>query len=191
MSIRQVADEVGKSYTSVRYWMNRYGLSSSHVIRRRWTDAMLCGAVRECDSYASVLRRLGLDPRGSNYKTVKRHIERLELDTSHFLGRSVCRNKPSGRGNPIGHFLKLNGPAITTSRLRKRLLREGMIEDVCSICGRLPTWEGKPLVLRLDHINGNNKDNRKENLRLVCPNCDSQLPTYCGRNTKRPIGRAD
>jgi len=51
----------------------------------------------------------------------------------------------------------------------------------CYICG-INEWRGMPLVLRLDHINGVNDDYRLENLRLLCPNCDSQTDTYCGRN---------
>jgi 5-methylcytosine-specific restriction endonuclease McrA len=46
-------------------------------------------------------------------------------------------------------------------------------------------WNGQPLSLILDHINGNHKDNGTENLRLLCPNCDSQLPTRGGRNKGR------
>jgi len=41
---------------------------------------------------------------------------------------------------------------------------------------------GRPLVLVLDHIDGDSTNNRRENLRLICPNCDSQLPTYKNRN---------
>lgn len=54
----------------------------------------------------------------------------------------------------------------------------------CEICGMDGIWNGKPLVLVLDHINGNPNDNRYENLRFVCPNCNSQLPTFTGRNKK-------
>lgn len=52
----------------------------------------------------------------------------------------------------------------------------------CAICGGDTTWQDLPLVLVLDHIDGDPTNNRRENLRLVCPNCDSQLPTYKSRN---------
>jgi Fe2+ or Zn2+ uptake regulation protein len=73
----------------------------------------------------------------------------------------------------------------STKDLKNRLLKEGFLEDRCYICGQLPFWNGKRLVLRIDHINGVRNDNRKENLRIVCPHCDSQLPTFSGRNTAR------
>jgi 5-methylcytosine-specific restriction endonuclease McrA len=52
------------------------------------------------------------------------------------------------------------------------------------LCGQQPMWNGKQLVLILDHINGINNDNRLENLRLLCPNCNSQTPTFAGRNAR-------
>lgn len=55
------------------------------------------------------------------------------------------------------------------------------------ICGVSDTWNSAPLVLIIDHINGDANDNRRANLRLLCPNCDSQLPTYKARN--RGFGR--
>ncbi|MUL64249.1 HNH endonuclease [Mycobacterium sp. CBMA 234] len=52
----------------------------------------------------------------------------------------------------------------------------------CAICAGVTTWQGQPLALVLDHMDGDPTNNRRENLRLICPNCDSQLPTYKSRN---------
>ena len=52
----------------------------------------------------------------------------------------------------------------------------------CAICGSASTWMGMRLILVLDHIDGDSTNNARENLRMVCPNCDSQLPTFKSRN---------
>ena len=61
---------------------------------------------------------------------------------------------------------------------------KGCENPECPIHNVKPIWTGKRLSIQLDHINGNNKDNRINNLRLVCSNCDSQLPTYKSKNIK-------
>lgn len=69
-------------------------------------------------------------------------------------------------------------------RLKERIINQNMILYECEICLNKGQWMDKPLVLILDHINGINNDNRLENLRFVCSNCDSQLPTYKNRRGK-------
>ena len=59
---------------------------------------------------------------------------------------------------------------------------------LCAVCSSPASWQGAPLCFVLDHVDGDSANNARPNLRLVCPNCDSQLPTYKARN--RGKGRA-
>lgn len=69
--------------------------------------------------------------------------------------------------------------------LKRRIIDEGLIEHKCAMCGLGPVWMGKPMPLILDHKNGVNNDHRLTNLRFVCSNCDTQLPTYKAKNKGR------
>lgn len=72
--------------------------------------------------------------------------------------------------------------SYSRTHLRRRLIEDKLLPYECSICGINDIWNGKPMPLILDHINGINNDHRLENLRFVCSNCDSQLDTYKSRN---------
>jgi predicted nucleic acid-binding Zn ribbon protein len=68
-----------------------------------------------------------------------------------------------------------------TAGAGKTTLRRYVIErdgEKCSDCGIPAFWNGKPLTLDMDHINGNNSNNAPANLRLLCPNCHTQTPTW-------------
>jgi predicted nucleic acid-binding Zn ribbon protein len=80
-------------------------------------------------------------------------------------------------------FVFIENSSVKRSLVKKRYLK--LVSNECSICGQLPEWCNKKLVLVLDHINGINDDNRISNLRLLCPNCNSQTETFSGRNIKR------
>lgn len=66
--------------------------------------------------------------------------------------------------------------------VKTRIIKDSLLEYRCSKCSIVDTWQGESIILDLDHINGNNKDNRLNNLRFLCPNCHSQTDTYKGRN---------
>ena len=137
--------------------------------RRIWTDEQLIEAVPANTTLSGVLRDLGLIPAGGNFRVIKEYIAKLNLDTSHFLGRGHNKGKSFGpKGRSLEEILVKNSPQTENTRLKIRLLREGLIENRCAKCGLGPEWEGETLVLHLDHINGDNKDYRLENLQLLC-----------------------
>lgn len=72
-------------------------------------------------------------------------------------------------------------------RLKERIIKQKLIEYKCEICKNKGVWLDKPMPLILDHENGINNDNRLNNLRFLCSNCDSQLPTYKNRRGKKKI----
>jgi hypothetical protein len=154
---------------------------------RRYTDQALIVAVQTSHSIAQVLKALGLSPTGCNYKAMQAHFQRLQLDTSHFLGQAHLRGKKHSWNAcvPLPQILVQSSTYTNTSALKLRLLREGLLENRCSVCQMPPVWQGQPLVLILDHQNGDRTDNRLENLRLLCPNCNSQQLTFAGRNKGR------
>ncbi len=208
-SMRQVMEHLGYggsggAWTAAKAQILELGLDTSHFTLRRprrlaplpkekrlrnraWTDEQLARAVRESTSVAGVIRALGVKVGGSVYVMINERIAELGLDTSHFRGQGWNRGQQvtCWSGRPLAEILVRNSDYRTTSSLRKRLIKEGLKEDRCEICV-LHEWCGRPLVLQLDHINGDRTDNRLENLRILCPNCHSQTETWCGRN----IGRA-
>ena len=105
-----------------------------------------------------------------------------KLGYSAYSGDSLSRIRTRIR-NKENIFIE--NSTANQSTLRKWYIKGNYSPYICSICGQQPFWNGKEMTLILDHINGENHDDRLENLRWVCPNCNQQLPTTGGRNQKK------
>ena len=148
----------------------------------RCTDDEVRQAVAAALSIADALRQLGLAPKGANYRTIQRRIRELGLDTEHFLGQGWRKGSPRPvvPARALEEILARDSP-YQSSKLKRRLIAAGYKDARCEECG-LTEWNGKPIPLELHHINGDSTDNRIENIRILCPNCHAQTPTYRGKN---------
>lgn len=130
-------------------------------------------------NFSDTCRKLGLHA-PSNMRTLKKYITKYSIDISHF-DPHVNRNIQFKERIPLDKVLTENS-TYHRWHLKRRLIEEGILENICAECGQPPIWNNEPLNMHLDHINGINTDNRICNLRLLCPNCHSQTKTYAGRN---------
>ena len=145
-------------------------------------------------SLAEVLKKAGRKPGGGNQETLKKKIIEFEIDISHFTGQLWNKGKTKETDNRITsreqyqleEIFCLNSP-ITQKVLRGYIERHNIIEYKCQLCGCDGHWLNTEIALEIDHINGNNKDNRIENLRYLCPNCHATTETYRGKNIKPKI----
>ncbi|MFJ4335768.1 MULTISPECIES: HNH endonuclease signature motif containing protein [unclassified Streptomyces] len=171
--------------------MRKLGVDVSHFRREgaKWTREILEPVVAQSASVNDVLRRLGLDPVGGHHTNISRRIRAYGIDTSHFTSvvRTERQRHNQRRRTPEEILIEdtsTRARRIPGSRL-KRALRELGMEERCALCGIEAVWLGEPLPLEVDHIDGNWRNNRIENLRLLCPNCHSTTDTYRGRSKGR------
>lgn len=132
---------------------------------------------------AKVLRAIGLSTSPGNYRTTTAYIQKLGLNTDHFLGKGHSTSV-TPQAQPLDFYLNNQG-WIQSTKLKVKLLRAGLLEERCTLCGVGPEWNGQRLVLQLDHIDGNASDNSLSNLRILCPNCHSQTKTFTGKQGQR------
>lgn len=136
--------------------------------------------VKDSITFSELMRKLGYTAnRGNSFNGLKKYLIENNIDFSHFKGKS------HGTTKNIKYSLKdimvENSVYSNMYKFKHRLLEENLLEYKCSNCG-ISEWQGKSLVLQLHHVNGNNRDNRLENLVLLCPNCHSQTHNFCRKN---------
>lgn len=145
-----------------------------------WKDLDLFKkTVADSFSKIEVIRKMGGTAGGGYYRMFNRLVALHGISTEHFTGAGWLKGRTHkfSPKQPLSEVLVENS-SYATSTLRKRLIKEGVLENVCCMCKLEPIWHGQPLTLELDHINGNCWDHRLENLRILCPNCHSQTETF-------------
>ena len=140
-------------------------------------------AVAKSLSMADAIRAMNEEPTSGTYGRAARTVAEYRIDTSHLQPGEAGRQK---RHVPDDDFF-VAGILRAGSALKRRLITGGLREHHCARCGGT-TWEGSPIPLEIDHIDGDRTNNQLENLRLMCPNCHALTPTYRGRNIGRATG---
>ena len=150
----------------------------------------IANIIKSSRNRLDALKKLNWDVRTVGYRKLNRYIKKYEIDVSHFETRTQQYERTKhlilqSKKLSLEEILISNSTYANTSSLKKRLYNEGLKQPICEECGQDENWRGKHISMILDHINGKHDDNRLENLRIVCPNCNAALPTHCGRNSKR------
>ncbi|MFI8269782.1 HNH endonuclease signature motif containing protein [Streptomyces rubiginosohelvolus] len=171
----------------VRDRMRKMGIATQHFEREgaRWTKEVLQAAVASSTTMCEVLRHLGVEVVGGQHTHISRRVKALGIDTSHFSApvrsRDVRRRRPEDLLVDQSQTLERRIPG---ERLKRAMIALGAPER-CSLCGTGRMWRDRPLPLEVDHIDGNWRNNRPQNLQLLCPNCHSTTDTYRGRGKGR------
>lgn len=140
--------------------------------------------VSKSTRFADILKAFDLPYEGGLVSSLKRVLSEYKIDYTHIsTGNNSNIGKKFGYKKPVEEYLVSNSK-VSRYFIKKKLIDCNLLKNECYICHMKPEWNGHKLVMVLDHINGIHNDYRQDNLRLLCPNCNSQTDTFAGRNKK-------
>ena len=154
--------------------------------KRKWNEEGLKKAAKNSTSIRQVIKKIGLVEAGGNYAQIRKYLNEHKIDMSHFKGQGWNKGL-RGMGRPLLSLEKIliNGSTYQSYKLKRRLFKASIKLPKCELCGWSQKSEDGRLPLELDHINGDSRDNRLSNLRVLCPNCHSLQLTHRGKNRKK------
>lgn len=174
--------EIGKLFeikdTATRYWLSKFGLKTKYSKNKKtkWNKEELIIAIKTSETKAEALRKINLTTRPGNYDTLNKFIKNNNIDISHFTGKAHGKSKPDQKSL---QEVMTKDSTYSRTNLKNRIIKENILTYKCEECELKPIWNNKKLILILDHKNGIGDDHRLENLRFLCPNCNSQQETFC------------
>lgn len=151
-----------------------------------WDKETLEKTVKYANCWFDWLDKLGIPKGGCNYKTLKRKASKYSIDVSHFNNEYARTH--NGKRSAIN--LKDDELFSKTSNHHKDIIKREYIlrflnnKPKCEICG-IEDWNNQPIIFQIHHIDGDNKNNEKENLQLLCPNCHSQTDNFSNKKRKK------
>ena len=185
---------IESNYKTLKKYLKKYNIDYSQIKSgenrkihsfANYDKTNLRKIISESQSFRDVLNKLGLGTHG-NYRTLQNNIKKYNIDISHFNANAIIIRKLTAFNKiPIEKILVEKSTYNSGTNIKNRLYDEGLKERKCELCGQDENWQGKHMSLILDHIDGVPNNNKIENLRIVCPNCNATLPTFAGKNVKK------
>jgi hypothetical protein len=179
----------GGNIDNLKKKVTEYGIDVSHFIgrnhERKYTKEVLQIAATKSLSFAELCENLGVKWSGGIHTYLKKRLADYGIDTSHFLGKkknSGQRHKSGVEKRVWAEVLveRTTGVRQLSYVLRRAMLEAGVVykcsHEECPVKG---DWLGKSIRLQVHHKNGNNTDDRLDNVCFLCPNCHSQTPNFC------------
>lgn len=153
-------------------------------MKREYAIDKLIENADKCVNMLDLCHKMGIENvGGEDYKEIRQLAEDLSVELKFSYKRNTI-SKIDNKKQDLKNILVENSQYKDATKLKKRLINEGLKEYKCERC-KNTEWEGEPIPLQIHHINGVHNDNRIENIQLLCPNCHSLTDTYAGKNANR------